>query len=249
MAKRKNSFKKELQAYSAYTRSPTHSVILILPVLVFYEVGLFFFNHSDVTGIRNGADMLLRSFYAVFGIYGFYAFAVSLALAIGLTFWLEYRREGKILIETSYLVGMIAEAVIYGVLLFLILQRAATIEIMIPPLLALGKAQRIVLSLGAGIYEEFVFRVLLVSGIAGIIMVVATWEKRAAYTWGVIVSAVIFSLFHYVGIYGELFQWRSFLLRAFAGVLLSTLYVLRGFGITVYTHIFYDLLIIFLFPA
>ena len=60
----------------------------------------------------------------------------------------------------------------------------------------------------------------------------------------IFISAILFSLFHYLGPFGDIFTYKSFYLRTLAGVFLGALYLFRGLGITVYTHIFYDMAII-----
>ena len=60
----------------------------------------------------------------------------------------------------------------------------------------------------------------------------------------ILFSAVLFSLFHYLGPFGDIFTYKSFYIRALAGIFLGSLYLFRGLGITVYTHIFYDIIII-----
>jgi ABC-type cobalamin transport system permease subunit len=57
-------------------------------------------------------------------------------------------------------------------------------------------------------------------------------------------GGMIFSAFHYMGTFGELFIWSSFLSRSIAGVFLGAVYLFRGLGITVYTHIFYDMVLV-----
>jgi hypothetical protein len=95
-------------------------------------------------------------------------------------------------------------------------------------------------SLGAGIYEELLFRVLLVSGLMLLARRGLGWSRRAAGIFAVVAGALIFSAFHYVGTYGDRFALGSFAFRAVAGLLFSGLYVLRGFGITAWTHALYD---------
>src|SRR5213075_1711973 len=90
---------------------------------------------------------------------------------------------------------------------------------------------RLMVSLGAGIYEELLFRVLLVGALtAG---VTATF-----------VGAAIFSAFHYLGPYGDRWQLYSFAFRMVAGLFFSGLYLARGFGITAWTHALYDVLLL-----
>jgi membrane protease YdiL (CAAX protease family) len=96
-----------------------------------------------------------------------------------------------------------------------------------------------VISLGAGIYEELLFRVLLVSGLLAIGLRLK-WRRPVAIGVAVVLSALIFSAFHYVGPYGDPLTLGSFTFRAIAGLLLSGLYVARGFGITAWTHALYD---------
>jgi membrane protease YdiL (CAAX protease family) len=100
------------------------------------------------------------------------------------------------------------------------------------------------LSIGAGIWEELLFRV----GATGIIIYFMKYSLRYNQLFSVFIaifcSAIMFSIFHYVGQLGDIFTFRSFCLRTFAGIMLGALYVFRGFGITAYTHIFYDMAII-----
>jgi hypothetical protein len=100
-------------------------------------------------------------------------------------------------------------------------------------------------SLGAGLYEELLFRVVLVGALL--------WGTRKLLGWGPVASglfatvsgALIFSAFHYVGSYGDAFTVQSFTFRAVAGLAFSGLYVLRGFGITAWTHALYDVFLLF----
>jgi hypothetical protein len=234
----------ELQAYFYAARQPIQSILFTLPVLILYEVGIFIFNKSEVQGVRNGADVLLRYFYSFFGLYGFYAFAASLILILGIGFWIEYRRHDRITFHGKYIPGMVFESLIYGILLYLILSKIASIDIQIGGQGPENIIQSLVLIFGAGIYEELLFRVILVSGIALFLISILNWQKNSAYIAGVILAALIFSWFHYIGEFGDIWQIRTFLLRAFGGVLLSVLYVARGFGIAVYAHIFYDCFIL-----
>jgi membrane protease YdiL (CAAX protease family) len=95
------------------------------------------------------------------------------------------------------------------------------------------------LSLGAGLYEELLFRVLLVSGLLAV-GVRLGWKRPAAVAVAVVGAALIFSAFHYVGPMGDAFTVPSFTFRAIAGLLLSGLYVARGFGIAAWSHALYD---------
>ena len=63
---------------------------------------------------------------------------------------------------------------------------------------------------------------------------------RLAGVLATVVGAVVFSAFHYIGPYGDPFQVQSFAFRTISGVAFSALYLVRGFGITAWTHALYD---------
>ena len=66
------------------------------------------------------------------------------------------------------------------------------------------------------------------------------WRPGAAGVFATVIGALVFSAFHYIGPYGDRLELGSFAFRAIAGVLFSGLYLLRGFGITAWTHALYD---------
>jgi membrane protease YdiL (CAAX protease family) len=106
-----------------------------------------------------------------------------------------------------------------------------------PP--GIGLAEGVALSLGAGLFEEFAFRVVLVT--------VLLWATRIVFanwlsvTLSILGAAFLFSLAHYVGPFGEPFAPASFLFRWAAGLVFTLLYYTRGFAVTAYTHALYDL--------
>src|SRR5206468_85192 len=63
---------------------------------------------------------------------------------------------------------------------------------------------------------------------------------------GTVLGAAIFSAFHYIGPYGDRLQIYSFVFRMIAGLFFSALYLLRGFGITAWTHALYDVSLLLL---
>jgi hypothetical protein len=138
---------------------------------------------------------------------------------------------------------MLAESAVLALLVGLVVGRAtrALLET-----LALGQMQefslatQLMLSLGAGIYEELLFRVLLVGGLAWLFRKVLAWSPTAAGIAACILGALVFSAFHYLGTYGDPWQLGSFLFRFLAGLVFSALYLTRGLGITAWTHALYD---------
>jgi hypothetical protein len=103
---------------------------------------------------------------------------------------------------------------------------------------------RLMLSVGAGIYEELLFRVVLVAALAWFGQAVLGWRPAVAGLWATLLGAMLFSAAHYVGPYGDQLTLYSFVFRMIAGVFFSGLYLLRGFGITAWTHALYDLILL-----
>jgi Type II CAAX prenyl endopeptidase Rce1-like len=95
---------------------------------------------------------------------------------------------------------------------------------------------------GAGIYEEALFRLLLLPPLAwllGMFSIVRPWRVGLA----IVLTSLLFSAAHYSGAQGEEFQWFSASFRCLAGVFFATLFVYRGFGIAAGTHALYDVLV------
>jgi membrane protease YdiL (CAAX protease family) len=99
-----------------------------------------------------------------------------------------------------------------------------------------------ILSLGAGIYEELVFRLILMTLLVLLFADLLRLPKLWSNLLMVSISAVLFSLYHYLG--HEAFQWQSFAFRTVAGIYFAGLFLTRGFGITAGCHISYDILIV-----
>jgi membrane protease YdiL (CAAX protease family) len=110
---------------------------------------------------------------------------------------------------------------------------------------SLSAGQAFMLSLGAGVFEELLFRVLLMGGMVWFCVKVWRCPRSVALLLSGALSSLIFSAFHYVGALGDPFSLESFLFRFWAGACLATVYGVRGFGIAVWTHALYDLTVFF----
>jgi hypothetical protein len=105
-----------------------------------------------------------------------------------------------------------------------------------------GLFGNVVMALGAGFYEEVAFRALLF-GAGSLVLrkVFGTGARGVALVvaWAV-VSALVFSAWHYVGAMGDGFELKSFLFRAVCGLVLTLIYAFRGLAPAVWTHAIYD---------
>ena len=101
---------------------------------------------------------------------------------------------------------------------------------------------QIISFVGAGIYEEVLFRLLVFTGL-GWLLGMFQVPTRAALLAAAAGSAGVFAVAHHVGPYGEAYDGYVFLFRCLAGVYFALLYQFRGFGIAVGAHACYDVLV------
>ncbi len=110
----------------------------------------------------------------------------------------------------------------------------------------------IVTGIGAGIYEELVFRLILIGILIMLFQDVLRLSQRNSIIFAVLLSAALFSAHHHiVFLNGRLaqcaeFNWTEFTFRTIAGIYFAILFAIRGFGITVGAHAFYDIIAVFI---
>ena len=228
-------------SYFLQTRSSFYSFLFTIPLFFIYEVGILFLSKDDILVVRNGADFLMRSILESFGIFGLYGLGAIFLIGFIITYIYFFNDKSNKSIRPDYLFIMIFESVCWALILYFLLSKFMLV-LMNP----IGKTitQQVTLAVGAGIYEEFLFRVMLISGLTGIIDFVFLWSEKVRKAAALIIAAGIFSAFHFMGDYGDYFSMELFLLRFFAGIILGILYIARGFGITAYAHSIYDLIVL-----
>src|SRR5204863_6796768 len=110
----------------------------------------------------------------------------------------------------------------------------------------------LVLCLGAGIYEELVFRLILLTVLSLLVKDLLLFPRRMTALFVVLASAVLFSSYHYLGAeafhWNSIAGWRTFAFRTLAGIYFGVLFLTRGFGITAATHAAYDILVLLVLP-
>lgn len=238
-------------SYWEATRLPVPSLLFVAPMVAVYEVAVILLGggDGDAAALRSGADAWLRRGLAAAGLSS--PWFLPLLLVVILMGW-QIARSREWRFSPSILAGMIAESLIWAIALvgvgrlvdlgFSYLERGGT------PILALeARAPASNLSVligyvGAGVYEETLFRLMLVPTFYAILRVLQMPQVLAS-SWAVTASALLFALAHHAGIPSEAFTWYAFIFRWLAGVFFAWVFVLRGFGIAVGTHTAYDILV------
>lgn len=233
-------------SYWRDSRAPRYSLLFAAPLLLGYEVLAWFLSDPAGGGVRNGADVILKSlFISVGGQRGLLVFEILLA-GVGIWFVARDWRRHPGPLRGGVFAGMLAESAVLAVLIGVVIGRATTAVLRylaLAPTQGLDLPSQLMISLGAGIYEELLFRVILVGTLAELGKRALGWTPRTAGIVACVVGALLFSAFHYIGAYGDHFEAASFIFRFLAGLTFSALYLLRGFGITAWSHALYDVFV------
>lgn len=238
---------KTITTYFSDTKNLLYSFLISLPLFLAYEL-LILISQPDASQIvRISVDSWFKSIFSLLGVN-----AVSITLLVvalfGL-FILYKEREQLKRLKFKFFPLMIAESTIYAAIVTLIATFFISMIFAISadtPISSLTGLQKFALSLGAGLYEELFFRVILVSLLILAFSKVFNNKKWAATTAAIVLSAFLFSLVHYVGSMGDPFTLSSFTYRFVFGLMLNGIYVWRGFGVAAWTHALYDLMVLFI---
>lgn len=164
-------------SYFALTRTATYSVLASLPLFVLYE-GLVRLT-AGATGVRVGADVWIKQALAAVGVHGTLPLLAVAALVGAALVMNERRRMGRIPLVPRYFGGMLAESAVYALVAGFVVAQIVAALFLQAGAHGIGVGAQLALSLGAGLYEELVFRVLLVGGLAALLRAVWT-DRRAA---------------------------------------------------------------------
>jgi len=242
-----------MRTYWDASRAPRYSVLFALPLLITYQVlAVLVPAGPGGMGVRNGADVLLEAvFIWLAGVWGPRLFMLCL---IGAGAWLIAKdvRANRGSLSPAVLGGMLLESVCLSLIFGIVVGGLTAALLGAPPppmslgpgVQQLGRSTLLMLSIGAGIYEELLFRVVLVGLLAWGAKKLLGWRPLVAGIAATILGALIFSAFHYIGPYGDRLDVYSFVFRTIAGLFFSGLYLLRGFGITAWTHALYDVFLL-----
>ncbi len=234
--------KSAAEGYFDCVKKPVYNFLFVLPLLILYEVLILL----SATPIRNGADVIIKLFFNFIGVKTLFGFTlIVMCLYAYIVF--SNKETSNETIYPVYFIFMFIESVIYALALGpLVIRLTEKVALASPGAYRLGPVERVIASIGAGIYEEFVFRYLLITFFIFIFTKYLDIKKIYAAAFAIFWAALIFSAFHYTGELGDKFDAVSFIFRFIAGIILSLLYFLRGYAIAVYTHALYDLKVFFI---
>ena len=235
MPRRKDTTPKT--GYFQQTRQPWHCLLLITLPLLFFHIG---------AAIR-GSDLVVPYlFQVVLGYFGAPALHMSGLFIVVTLLVHHWKTHDPWRVEPAILLGMLLESILWTLpliaLTYVTPPTAAAVEATTLPVP--NVMEGIIRAIGAGVYEEFFFRLVLISVIMLIFVDVFELPKATVLATAVVVTAVVFSLWHrpWAEFTGEVpFEWSKFIFHTCAGLLWGCVYVFRGLGIAVWSHVLYDL--------
>lgn len=228
-----------IKEYLFRSRQLANSFIFILPLLVLYEVGIALYGST----IKNSADVMVKTPLAFLGRYGSLTFNMMIVIIF---FAAVFKLEKEHKLKLAIYIPMFLESFIYAIFLGPVVGNAVGYimhRFLAAPMTS-GTGMQIILSVGAGVYEEIVFRFLLLGALNLLFSRILNMRKAAGIVLSIIIASTIFSAIHYIGSLSDTFTSGSFMFRFLAGALLSTIYIFRGLGVAVYTHAIYDVLLV-----
>jgi len=279
--KRDDLFSFARGSYLERTSRPVYAVIFLLPFIVFYETGTIFINTDLLgqSQIRVVAFVWLQNLLGYLGFGSRLAWmAPPLAVVVILTA-MQITSKKRWSFNLGDVGPMILECILLAVPLIVLslflngasnlpadinkfaggvqVQSKAVVELFSAaggvgiPATGQGLLADIITGVGAGIYEELVFRLILICVLMLVFQDVFKISRRDSIVLSVVISAALFSAHHHIFFLdGQLngsrpFEWTEFIFRTIAGVYFAVLFAVRGFGITAGTHIFYDTIAVF----
>ncbi len=234
-SKKETRFRKAASDYLVRTHRPLNCLTFILPLLVAYEVGSIFY--SDCLLAPRHLAIVLNSLGAAARF-----LPAALIIAVLLAWHVASRQKRHV--DADAVAGMLAESVVG--MAPLVALAILTERLLGPVALAAGDgtqalAAEILTGIGAGIYEEFIFRLAGIGLIMLVFVDLMKAPRKPAAVIAVVATSVLFSLYHFIG--PACFDWRLFAFRGLAGLYLAILYIGRGFGVAVGAHACYNVVV------
>lgn len=230
--------------YWTQSQLPLTCLAFLLTPMVIYELGTRYLTNREIIAVR-----LLQDFFYYFGATGPHLPALAVVCIL---LAMHIARNDRWVVRPPILGQMALESLALAVPVIGLSVVAARYFPRLPLAgsaqyaMAVGhnKTSMFVLSCGAGIYEELVFRLIAFTVLNLLIVDIFQTRKQLSSLLIVSIPAVLFSVYHYLG--NEHFTFHSFVFRTLAGIYFGIVFLFRGFGITAGSHAAYDIIVVLL---
>ena len=237
--------------YLRWSQTPAAGLLFLLPWLGLYELAIL--TGSDPLELRNPAEPWLQVALRQAG--GHYPWLLPVVVAGSLLIWhgvVRYRQGPAVRVDSrgTLLAGMLSESAFLAALLVFAGQfvHAVASEGIVMSLAETprGPGAWAAACLGAGIYEEVLFRLWAIPAVVfGLRLFLV--PTRIAVITSLIGTSLLFAAAHYSAAEWQTagaLLYRGFAFRTVVGVCFAMLFWFRGFGVAVGTHVLYDAIIV-----
>lgn len=226
--------------YYNQSQTPLQSLLFLAPLLAAYELGVILFplDASGGSRVTIMAKTYLSRFLAGFGALGDYlpgALVVAVLLAIHLARRDPWRFDPRLYLAMAFeSVAWAMPLLIFGII---------GVKVMASPasLATLPLSTKLVAALGAGVYEELLFRLVAIAAFHTLLVDLLQFDERTGSLLAVACSAALFARYHFDD--SSPILLAPFAFYFLAGCYFGVCYFMRGFGIVVAAHAIYDVVI------
>jgi len=245
------------ETYWQAIRRPVYALVFLLPMMALYEFGVVLWGQRAAKLIltsahkpynrevlRNFADDFIRLFFSrltdALGWSGLFLCGSVIILTL-LAWQILSRRSWSV--KLDHVVGMTGESILYASVLMLpyVIVNFHPVRNSWGP--STARLMHLFFSLGAGVYEEFIFRVILMGILSFILVRAAQIQPLPASFAAALGAALVFAAVHHFGPGADPFRWTLFATRTVFGLAFGAVFIARGFAVAAGTHAFYNILV------
>lgn len=231
--------------YVSRTRQFHVNVLFLMPWVVVYELALL----ATRSPLENAAGAWLKDLGATLGRDALLTITLLTCVLLSMIVLLRVRQARE---DSGVFGGMLVEGLAYGAALGLV-SRGLTEVFPLGRMVPLDAGfvetwrrglQDMGLAIGAGIFEELVFRGGVLMGVFLLVRHAVGADRVTSFIAAILLSSWLFSAYHHWGATGEPYDGVVFTFRFWAGACLGAVFVTRGLGIAAFAHGFYDVLVL-----
>lgn len=229
-----------MKSYLQNTSHRFYGAAVALVMMLLYECLIIWGELPSGGMIRNAPEAVVRSVLVQMGVSHYHVSFILITVAL-IALPLFYQKG--LLFKKRYICFMVVESIIWGLVSGVLIQGILRNLPLYTGTMTGSLLSDIGLSIGAGLYEELMFRVLLTTFLMWLFSRTLK-NKVVAVILSVLVASFLFSLSHYIGGAADAFRIYSFTFRFLAGLWFTALYAGRGFAVVCMTHAFYDIFVV-----
>ncbi len=221
------------------TRQPLYSLVFLFPFVIAYEFGAIVLRPLAWPEQQLVAQHLLGTMLGMLGATAFWV--PGLALLLTLLCWHFLTRQ-----PWSVRLWVLPLMLVESLLLTLPLLVIGRTFLQAGAALSEEFRVKVVLALGAGIYEELVFRLGLIALLSVLLVDLLRVPKQLAAAPIVLGSALLFSAAHFEPLGSLPLSTGHFITLTLSGGFLSLVFLVRGLGISTGCHAAYNVMLLIL---